>query len=52
MTGEPWPMKGPASAWSRPRKEDVMSTIEAFIKRHPVLTYALTFAISWGGFVL
>jgi membrane protease YdiL (CAAX protease family) len=27
-----------------------MSTIKAFIKRHPVLTYyVLTFAISWGG---
>lgn len=30
-----------------------MSTIKAFIKTHPVLTYyALTFAISWGGFLL
>jgi membrane protease YdiL (CAAX protease family) len=30
-----------------------MATIKAFVKRHPVLTYcALTFAISWGGFVL
>lgn len=30
-----------------------MSTIKAFIKRHAVLTYfTLTFAISWGGFVL
>ena len=28
-----------------------MKTIKAFIKRHPVLSYfALTFAISWGGF--
>ena len=32
------------------RKEDIMTTIKAFIKRHPVLTYfALAFAISWGG---
>src|SRR6266545_2754861 len=31
------------------RKEDIMTTITAFIKRHPVLTYyALTFALSWG----
>ena len=30
-----------------------MTTIRAFIKRHPVLTYfALTFAISWGGVLL
>jgi hypothetical protein len=30
-----------------------MSTIKAFIKRHPVLTYfALTFVISWGGILL
>ena len=30
-----------------------MKTITAFIKRHSVLSYfALTFAISWGGFVL
>jgi membrane protease YdiL (CAAX protease family) len=30
-----------------------MTTIKAIIKRHPVLTYyALTFAISWGGFLL
>lgn len=30
-----------------------MTTITAFIKRHPVLTYyALVFAISWGGFLL
>jgi len=30
-----------------------MTTIKAFIKRHPVLTYfVVTFAISWGGFVL
>jgi membrane protease YdiL (CAAX protease family) len=30
-----------------------MSTIGTFIKRHPVPTYfALTFAISWGGFLL
>src|ERR687898_2232019 len=33
--------------------EDVMKTIKAFIKKHPVLTYfALTFAISWGGVLL
>jgi uncharacterized protein len=30
-----------------------MRTIEAFIKSHPLLTYfVLTFAVSWGGFVL
>ena len=30
-----------------------MTTITAFIKRHPVLTYfALTFAISWGGILM
>jgi membrane protease YdiL (CAAX protease family) len=30
-----------------------MTTIRAFIKRHPVLTYfALTFAISWGGILM
>ena len=30
-----------------------MTTIKAFIKRHPVLSYfALTFAISWGGILL
>lgn len=35
----------------RSRKED-MSTVKAFIKSHPVLAYfALTFAISWGGFI-
>jgi hypothetical protein len=35
------------------RKEDIMTTIRAFIKSYPVLTYyALTFAISWGGFLL
>ena len=32
------------------RKENGMTTIQAFIKRHPVLTYyTLTFAISWSG---
>ena len=31
-------------------KEDTVSPIKAFIKKHPVLTYyALVFAISWGG---
>ncbi len=35
------------------RKEDNMSTIKTFIKRHPVPTYfALTFAISWGGVLI
>ena len=30
----------------------IMSSINAFIKKNPVLTYyALTFAISWGGFL-
>jgi uncharacterized protein len=34
-------------------KEYIMTTIKAFIKRHPVLTYfVLTFVISWGGFIL
>jgi len=34
-------------------EEGIMTTINAFIKRHPVLTYfALTFAISWGGILL
>jgi membrane protease YdiL (CAAX protease family) len=33
-------------------KENIMTTITAFIKRYPLLTYfALVFAISWGGFV-
>jgi len=30
-----------------------MTTISAFIKRHPVLTfYVLAFAISWGGILI
>ena len=30
-----------------------MTTITAFIKRHPLVTYyILTFAISWGGMLL
>ena len=34
-------------------RKDIMTTIRAFIERHPVLTYfALTFAISWGGFLM
>lgn len=34
-------------------KEDIVKTIEAFIKRHPVLTYyAIAFAISWGGILI
>jgi membrane protease YdiL (CAAX protease family) len=34
-------------------EEEIMATVEAFIDRHPVLTYfALTFAISWGGMLL
>ncbi|MDH6257564.1 CPBP family intramembrane metalloprotease [Bradyrhizobium sp. BR13661] len=37
------------SAW----EEDIVRTITACIKSHPVLSYfILTFAISWGGFVL
>jgi CAAX protease family protein len=44
---------GTASRRWRSRKEDVMSTMKAFITKHPVLTYfALTFALSWGGFLL
>jgi membrane protease YdiL (CAAX protease family) len=32
------------------QKEDIMTTIKAFIKRHPLLTYfAVVFAISWSG---
>jgi membrane protease YdiL (CAAX protease family) len=35
------------------RKEDIMSTIRTFIKRHPLLTfYAVVFLISWGGFLI
>ena len=35
------------------RKENIMSKIKTFIKKHPVLTYfALTFAISWVGLLL
>jgi membrane protease YdiL (CAAX protease family) len=35
------------------RKEGIMTTINAFIKKHPVLAYfTLTFIISWGGFLL
>src|SRR5512143_1056480 len=34
-------------------KENSRTTIKAFIKKHPVLTYfTLTFAISWGGILL
>jgi CAAX protease family protein len=34
-------------------KEDIVRTITAFIKKHPVLTYyALVFAMSWGGILL
>jgi membrane protease YdiL (CAAX protease family) len=34
-------------------KENIMKSITAFIKRHPVLTfYALAFAISWGGILI
>jgi membrane protease YdiL (CAAX protease family) len=34
-------------------KEDIVRTIKAFIKKHPVLTYyALVFAMSWGGILL
>jgi uncharacterized protein len=37
----------------RRREKDIMSTIEAFIKRHPVpIYYALVFAISWGGMLM
>lgn len=33
--------------------EGIMTTIQAFIKRHPVLSfYALAFALSWGGILL
>ena len=36
-----------------PRGEDIISTIQAFIKRRPVMTYfALVFVISWGAGVL
>lgn len=34
-------------------KEDIVTTIRAFIKRRPVLTfYTLAFAISWGGVLM
>ena len=34
-------------------KEDIVTTIKAFIKNHPVVTYyALVFAISWGGILM
>jgi membrane protease YdiL (CAAX protease family) len=34
------------------RKENMMTTMKAFIKKHPVLSYfALVFVISWTGFV-
>jgi CAAX protease family protein len=37
----------------RPREENIISTMRALIKRHPVPTYyALVFAISWGGILL
>ena len=39
----------PASRQGAPQR----TTVTAFIERHPVLAYAaLTFAISWGGFLL
>jgi membrane protease YdiL (CAAX protease family) len=45
--------RGVLSTCVRPREEDIISTIEAFIKRHPLLTYyTLAFAISWGGMLL
>jgi membrane protease YdiL (CAAX protease family) len=35
------------------RKEEIMTTIKTFIKRHSVATYfVLTFALSWGGILL
>src|ERR687897_2641979 len=34
-------------------KEAIMTTIKAFIKRHPALSfYALAFAITWGGLIM
>jgi hypothetical protein len=34
-------------------KENIMTTIQAFIKRYPVLIfYVVVFVISWGGFLL
>jgi uncharacterized protein len=34
-------------------KEDIVSSLKAFINKHPVLTYyALVFAMSWGGILL
>jgi uncharacterized protein len=35
------------------RKEDIMTAIKTFIKKHPVLTYyTLVFIISWGGILI
>jgi membrane protease YdiL (CAAX protease family) len=35
------------------RKEKIMTTMNSFINKHPVLTYfALVFVISWGGFLV
>jgi len=35
------------------RKENIMTTIKAFIKRHPVLTYfVLAFVLSWGSIII
>ena len=43
----------PAVAGGLAARGDIMSTITAFIKRYPVLTfYALVFAISWGGILI
>src|SRR5215207_3514976 len=34
-------------------KDDLMKTIKAFIKKHPLLSfYALAFAITWGGLIM
>jgi len=47
------PPSGDLRHWLARQREHLMTTRTAFIRRQPVLTYfTLTFAISWGGFLL